>query len=88
VLFPVVVTDAPLFECYLDDASAPALHAVERGLLAWRHPLSTKAHTLVDIVSPGQLASFAREALTTATNLLDTAGIIEAIPSQLDLSLI
>jgi hypothetical protein len=87
VLFPVVITDAPLFECYLDDASVPTVREIAHGLLAWRHPLSAKAHTLIHVLTPSHLTTFSRDALTTATSLLSTGDIIASIPSVIDLFL-
>ena len=46
LVWPVVVTDAPLFEAFLDEADQPQVRPIKKGLLIWRQPAVTR-HTLV-----------------------------------------
>lgn len=48
--WPVLVTRAKLFDCFLDDKNEPVLIEVDRGTLIWKNPVLDR-HTIVQIYS-------------------------------------
>lgn len=46
--WPVIVTAAPLFECYLSSDGEMRLEQIQKGVLIWKNPLITR-HTIVHI---------------------------------------
>jgi hypothetical protein len=58
VLFPVVVIDARLFECYLRGGSSPTIAEIERGTLTWRNPIVGMPHTILHVVTRTGLPGF------------------------------
>jgi len=42
IAIPIIVTDAPLFECYLSEDNFPALNRITSYCLEWKYPLATE----------------------------------------------
>jgi hypothetical protein len=57
--WPIVVTDAPLLESYLDNDGSLQVASVEDGLIIWRNPIVGR-HTLVQIFTLNKLKSHAK----------------------------
>ena len=70
VLFPVVVIDGKLFECYLDSGGEVITGEICTGTLVWRSPVIGMPHTIVHIVTLPAIDSFVQEARETSVALL------------------
>jgi hypothetical protein len=87
IVFPVVVMDGKLFECYLTEDGAITVLEIERGILVWRNPIVRVPHTIIDIVTVTGLPSLVRDANEAAVRLLACKEAVnelyesEAVPS-------
>lgn len=70
ILFPVVVIDGKLFECYLDRAGEVVTSEIKSGTLVWRGQVIGMPHTIVHIVTLPAIDSFVQEARETSVALL------------------
>lgn len=71
VVMPVVVTEAPLFESYLNVDGELELEEVSKFTLIWRHPGVGRPLTLIDVVRASELARYAnamQEAVSVLAN--------------------
>ncbi|MFG3618054.1 hypothetical protein [Nocardia sp. NPDC047654] len=75
VVLPVLVVDAPLLKCELDDDGTERLSRIDRGTVLWKYQL-TPGHppsTIVTIVTPAALPSLADDLNKTADSLYASA---------------
>jgi hypothetical protein len=72
VIFPVVVIDGHLFECFLDDENRIRVEECEEVVVAWRHGV-VDVHSIVHIVTLNALDGFSERAMATADGLLEGA---------------
>lgn len=61
VHFPVVVTEAPLFECHLSEAGEVVLTEINTTVIVWRNPVYRLPHCIVHVVRADQIAQFASQ---------------------------
>lgn len=73
VIFPVVVTAAPLFEAYMDKGNDIVVEAVDSTVIAWRNPMVGQPHTIVRLVTASAFNGFVREADMTFRSILAAA---------------
>jgi hypothetical protein len=71
-VWPMIVIDAPLFECYLDDRGALQVDQIEKGLLIWRNPAITR-HSLVHIYTRERFLRDISEIRSSALEFLELA---------------
>ena len=64
VNFPIVVTDAPLFACWLGKDGRPQLENVDRTVIAWRNPVYRMPHCMIHIVHSSAIEDFVRQMRT------------------------
>lgn len=50
LVFPVLVVDTPLVECWLDEAGEMQLQECERARILWRNPAFDRSAVIVDVV--------------------------------------
>ena len=62
IVFPVVVIDAPLFDCYLGDESNVEVEESLSGVLQYHDPMQTDKPIMIDIVSLADLPRFVANA--------------------------
>ncbi len=60
---PVVVTDAPLFMCWLDERGDLVVEDITEADLVWRHGISGQPHTIVRILHSSQVAAWAQSSV-------------------------
>lgn len=72
IVFPVVVVEGRLFECFLSDANEIEVRACDRAVLVWRREV-VDIHTIVHVVTSDAFEAFSREAAASADVLLSTA---------------
>jgi hypothetical protein len=70
IVFPIVLIDGRLFECYLDQESQVGLSEITSGILLWRNPMVRMPHTIIRILTVAGLADFVSDASDTAEFLL------------------
>jgi hypothetical protein len=70
VIWPVIVTEAPLFEARLSTTNDVEVTSVERGLLGWRHPIAGRGVPAIDIVHASAVQAFLRDLNAVADLLL------------------
>lgn len=70
IIFPVIVTEARLFETALTDMREIALTEVNESVLLWRNPVISAAHTIIHVVNADGLAEFVARAEESARSLL------------------
>lgn len=58
IVFPVVVTDARLFECFIDESGELRLEEASRLTVSWQHPGVGKPLLLIDIVRSDAVPSY------------------------------
>jgi hypothetical protein len=69
IVWPVIVTETPLFEARLSASHDIDLERVTRGQVAWRHPIATPDLFIVDVVHMSALTTYVAE-VNTAVELL------------------
>ena len=62
IIFPVVVIEGKLFECYLNDDNRPVVEEMKSGVLVWRNPVVGMPHTIINILTLDGLSSFLQDA--------------------------
>jgi hypothetical protein len=85
VVFPVIVTDARLFNCSLsdDDPTAIDLQEVTAGDLLWRNPIAQRRYTIIRVTNIDQLERFAAVAYRSAMKLVDkTSSELQSLSSS------
>lgn len=70
--WPVIVTGAPLFECYLGSDGEMQIDQVEKGVLVWRNPLVTR-HTIIQIYTKDKFFSEASHIRVASLAFLEAA---------------
>lgn len=70
VLFPVVVLDAPLFECALNERNEMSVKSATEGTFVWRNPIADVPHTIIDIVTLAALFTYVNRAMESAKSFL------------------
>lgn len=58
VIFPIVLIEGKLFECYLNEDNAPVLNEIQEGVLVWRNPVVQMPHTIIHILTLDSLPNF------------------------------
>lgn len=71
VVFPIIVTEAPLFSAYLEEESSISLTEENSGLLLWRKELVGMPHTIVHVVTAQHLKDFVDSASASAQRLIE-----------------
>lgn len=83
IAFPIVVVDAPLLECYLDDEGDLQVSEIEVATLTWRRPYTTRRYawprTHVHVVQAQHMESFVAEVTSDARRLLTAIGGVAEI---------
>ncbi len=69
VAFPIVVTSAPLFECYLQEDGEKALREIERRFLFLQQRIGSTPHVKFAVVTEKGLAAHIEEC-TRASDML------------------
>ncbi|MFG1891838.1 hypothetical protein ACGFIR_28700 [Micromonospora sp. NPDC049051] len=71
IAFPVIVIDAPLFKCDIDEAGGLRLWRVDAGTLIWHNNVvpSAPPHTIVHVVTEAGIQEYARQASETSRGL-------------------
>ncbi|MCW3844391.1 hypothetical protein ONA70_30315 [Micromonospora yasonensis] len=71
VAFPVIVIDAPLFKCDIDESGELRLRQVDMGTLIWHNNIvpSAPPHTIVHVVTEAGIPEYARQASETTSGL-------------------
>ncbi len=65
IVFPVVLIEGKLFECYLSEDNAPILNEIQEGVLVWRNPVVQMPHTIIHILTLDSLPNFLSQANET-----------------------
>jgi hypothetical protein len=81
IAYSIVVTDSPLFECYLDETNAPVLRAVEYGAVEWKYP--TGRRSSYESVAVYIYNSSAIDYLIAHARELNEA-LVKSLPSKTD----
>lgn len=66
IVLPIVVTDARLFECFIDDAGEMQLREATHLTIGWQHPGAERPLMFVEILRADEVGAYAtavREAL-------------------------
>jgi hypothetical protein len=58
VQFPIVITEAPLFECFLAEDGGLELNEIDQSVIVWRNPVYRMPHCMVHLVQVSAMASF------------------------------
>ena len=83
IVFPLIVTDAPLFEYSLTSEGRPSLREVSETVLVWKNPSFGRNLSVVSVVSSSAIDDFARRANLTSTTLMDAfPQVIEQIAKE------
>ena len=61
VWFPIVVTEAPLFECWLTEQNEPQLKSIDRTVITWRNPVYRMPYCFIDVVQAAAMEAFVAE---------------------------
>jgi hypothetical protein len=69
LVWPLIVTEAPLFEAQLSADGEVAIQSVKRGTLMWRHPTAGRGIRAIDVVHSDAAADFIGE-IKTAVDLI------------------
>jgi hypothetical protein len=70
IAWPVIVTEAPLFQATLASDGSLAVEAVNRGVLAWSHPTAGRSVRLIDVVHPDEAEGLFSDIHTAADLIL------------------
>ncbi len=70
IVFPIVLVEGRLFECYLDEENNPILNEIQSGVLGWRNPIVSMPHTIIHILTLDTLPEFIKQANETIDLLL------------------
>lgn len=65
IIFPIVLIEGKLFECYLSEDNAPILNEIQEGVLVWRNPVMQMPHTIIHILTLDSLPNFLSQANET-----------------------
>jgi hypothetical protein len=71
VTFPVVVTSAPLFECFLEANGKPTLREIERGFWFFQQRIGSTPPIKVAIVSEAGLGLYIEECTRVSETVMD-----------------
>ncbi|WP_433681213.1 hypothetical protein [Nocardia sp. CA-119907] len=79
IVLPVLLIDAPLLRCDLDDNGQERLTRIDRGTVEWRYQLAPDhpLKTIITVVTTAALSELGDDLITTAANLqgIDQRGI-------------
>jgi len=70
IMFPMVVIEGRLFECYLKEDNQPTFGEVNGGVLVWRRPVAQRPYAFVKVVTTAGLAELVGNADLAVTELL------------------
>lgn len=70
LIFPVLITEARLFQAYLGEQNSIELAEVDTALLMWRNPSLTHTASFINVVNDKALTSFVNAARETTNGLL------------------
>jgi hypothetical protein len=70
IVFPIIVTPAPLFEYYLGPEGQPVLSEMTRALFVWRNPSVGRYVSLIFVIRDDALVEFAQAAAMSAQYLV------------------
>jgi len=70
VIFPIIVTDAPLCTARLNQKSELVVEEAKSGVVLWRNPVVGFPHTLVHVVTGQEFDSFATEMADSVVKFL------------------
>lgn len=70
--WPVIITNAPLFESYLDDEGELQVSEIQKGLLIWKNPIINR-HTLLHIYTKDQFIAESKEIYANALDFIKLA---------------
>ncbi|MFI6998194.1 hypothetical protein [Nocardia sp. NPDC050175] len=76
VVLPIVLIDAPLLQCRLDEDGEPQLSMIERGTVSWNYRIKTSTipmGTDITVVTSGAVPGLADDLITTTESLLAAA---------------
>ncbi|MFF9001641.1 hypothetical protein ACF1GW_32055 [Streptomyces achromogenes] len=71
VAIPIIVVDAPIFTCKLDDDGKMQLERVDRGTITWKvgNPTFGTPHSIITVVSESALPDLCEDIKKTASSL-------------------
>lgn len=61
LVWPMIITEAPLFEAELSTSGDLNIEPIKRGTLMWRHPTAGRGIRAIDVVHADAVASFISE---------------------------
>ena len=61
VVIPVLVLDAPLYSCYLDENSEVSIDSIDRCTMQWRNSIGGMPNTIIEIITKTSLSDFLQE---------------------------
>jgi hypothetical protein len=70
IIWPVIITEAPLFEARLSGDGHIVVESVPRGVLAWRHPTAGRGIPLIDVVTVDAAIPFLKDLHSAAELIL------------------
>jgi Holliday junction resolvase len=70
IVFPIIVIDGKLFECYFGEDSQVVLSEISSGILIWRNPMVRMPHTIIQVLTLASLEKFVSDARTSTEFLL------------------
>lgn len=70
LIFPVIVIDGRLFECWLDEADVISLTEATSGTLLWRNRFGHLGHTIIDVQTASSIGQFATDSYKSAVTLV------------------
>lgn len=84
IIFPVVVVDGELFECYLDEQGQVSVSEAETGVLVWRNPIVCMPHTIIRISTIDNVPALVQEASEAAMSLFSRKKELDSLLDERD----
>jgi hypothetical protein len=78
VLFPVVVIDGYLFECFLDETQKPVVRETQNAVLLWRNQVVLEPHTIIHVTTLSGFEALLDGAVAAADAFLHQDEIVRA----------
>jgi hypothetical protein len=71
LIFPVIVVDTPIVECWLDDTNQIQLQECDRATIVWKTPKESSGLTIIDIVQESGMGAYVAQLRTAFEQLLE-----------------
>jgi hypothetical protein len=82
IVFPAIVVDGLMYECYLNENGEMCLEQVLSGTLTWRNSFGGHPHTIIRVMSKDDLEDFAEQASKSILAFFDVCSDAAAGLSQ------